>query len=346
MSGPPLRITYGPWGRSLAELAAAASAAERGGAQVVWAPELHRSATVSVAAMASATERAAVGTAIMLAFTRSPMTIALEAMDLDELSGGRFILGLGTGVQRLNELWHNARWGKPAAHLREVVRDVRAFWAAAARGEDVDLDGSYEPMHIKGYRRPFDQERVEIPIYLASMGPVMTRLVGEIGDGWISHELISPGFLRERIMPGLREGIAGSARNPNEFDVVVSAVCAVDQDRGVARRCAAGTVGFYASVRTYADFFDFHGFAEEQAHIIERFRSIGDAEGLADVVPGPMIDELTVSGTPEDLVAGLQRYEGLATSIKLTPPTHGVDEAQTRECQNWIIKAIAEYTGA
>jgi len=340
-----LRVTFGPWGRTLAELAEAAASAERAGAQVVWAPELHRSATVSVAAMARATRQVTVGTAIMLAFTRSPMTLALEAMDLDELSGGRFILGLGTGVQRLNELWHNARWGKPVPHLREVVRDVRAFWSAAARGRDIDLAGSYEPIRIKGYRRPFHQQREAIPIYLASMGPLMTRLAGEVGDGWISHELISPDFLSDQIMPGLREGITASERLDTDFDVVVSAVCSIDRDRAVARRRAAGTVGFYASVRTYSEFFAFHGLASEQERIIAEFRANGDAEALADVVPPRMIDELTISGTPEDLVAGLQRYEGLATSIKLTPPTHGIDEAATRECQEWIITAIAEYTG-
>ena len=346
MSESSLRISYGPWGRSLAEVADAASAAERAGADVVWAPELQRSATISAAVMARATERAKVGTAIMLSFTRSPMTIALEAMDLDEISGGRFILGLGAGVQRLNELWHNARWGKPVPHLREVVRDVRAFWTAVAQGADIDLEGRYEPMRIKGYRRPFDQQRVDIPIYLASMGPLMTRLAGEIGDGWISHELITPRFLSTQIRPALHEGRIGSDRAADEFEVVVSAVCAVHRDRAVARAYAAGTVGFYASVRTYADFFDFHGFAGEQKRIIEEFRRVGNAEALARHVPASMIDELTLSGTPEDLAAGLQRYEGLATSIKLTPPTHGIDESQTRECQSWIIQAIAEYTGS
>src|SRR5690606_19120882 len=120
--GGLVRITYGPWGETLEELAAAARAAEEAGAEVVWVPELHRSATVSAAAPAGAAATARVGTAIALAFARSPMVTALEALDLDELSGGRFVLGLGSGVKRLNEDWHNARWGKPVGHLRETVR--------------------------------------------------------------------------------------------------------------------------------------------------------------------------------------------------------------------------------
>src|SRR5690606_31230896 len=108
--------------------------------EVLWASELHRSATVTAAALAQGTRRARVGTAIALAFTRSPMITALEALDIDELSGGRFILGLGSGVQRLNELWHNARFGKPVPHLRETVRNIRHFWRTCTSGEEIALD--------------------------------------------------------------------------------------------------------------------------------------------------------------------------------------------------------------
>ena len=127
------------------EMVAAAQAAEAAGAEVLWVPELHRSATISAAAIAAATDQATVGTAIALAFTRSPMVTALEAMDLDEMTQGRFILGLGSGVQRLNELWHNARWGKPVGHMRETVRNIRVFIASARTGDTIDLEGEYEP---------------------------------------------------------------------------------------------------------------------------------------------------------------------------------------------------------
>ena len=100
-----LKITYAPWGETLAELVDAAQRAEKAGAEVVWVPELHRSATIAAAAMAAGTSTIGVGTAIALAFTRSPLITALEALDLDEMSNGRFILGLGSGVERLNQDW-------------------------------------------------------------------------------------------------------------------------------------------------------------------------------------------------------------------------------------------------
>ncbi|WP_433496490.1 LLM class flavin-dependent oxidoreductase [Sphaerimonospora sp. CA-214678] len=341
-----MRITYGPWGETLEELTEAARAAERAGAEVVWVPEMHRSAIVPAAALARSTESAAIGTAIALAFTRSPMVTALEALDVDEMSGGRFILGLGTGVQRLNEDWHNVRWGKPVGRLRETVGAIRHFWARCTSGEPILLDGEHAPMRIRGYRRPFPVVRSRIPIYLAAVGPAMTRLAAEIGDGWISHELCSPAYLAERILP---EVTAGLARTPGkgreDLDLVVSACCSVDADPRVARRRAAGLVGFYASVRSYTDFFAFHDLADEQAVVVETFRSGRGADHLGDVVPDRMVDAVTLAGTPGEVRARLAAYEGLADTVKLTPPTHGLPSADTRAAQQSIIQLIAEITG-
>jgi probable F420-dependent oxidoreductase len=340
------RISYGPWGETLDELTDAARRAERAGSSVVWCPEMHRSALVTAAAMGAATERCGVGTAVALAFTRSPMTLALEALDVDELTGGRFVLGLGSGVRALNERWHNATFGKPAPHLRETVRNVRAFWAAAGEGTPVDLGGEYEPFRLRGYRRPFAQVRRQLPIYLAGMGPAMTALAGETGDGWISHELCSPAHLRDRALPALRTGLRRAHRKRDELDVVVSALCAVDADPRRARRWAAGTVGFYASVASYADFFAFHGFGAEHHRVMTAFRAGASADELGDLVPDAMVDALALAGSPEQVTARLAGYRGLADTIKLTPPTHGVDAEESRTCQDQIIALIADLEGA
>jgi probable F420-dependent oxidoreductase len=340
-----VRITYGPWGETLAELCDAARRAEQAGAEVVWCPELHRSATVTAAAMGQATRRAQVGTAVALAFTRSPLTLALEALDLDELTGGRFLLGLGTGTRVLNERWHNARFGRPAPHLRETVRNLRELWANAGTGAPIELPGEYEPIRLRGYRRPFPQARPAVPVYLAAMGPALTRLAGEVADGWISHELCSPAYLREHAHPRLTAGLAVGGRKRAELDVVVSALCAVDPDEGRARRWAAGTVGFYASVATYRDFFAFHGFAAEQESVMAAFRAGAGADDLGPAVPDPVVEALTLSGTADQVRARLAGYDRLADTIKLTPPTHGLRAAESRACQEQIIELIADLTG-
>jgi probable F420-dependent oxidoreductase len=340
-----MRITFAPWGETLAELADAAVRAERAGAEAVWAPELHRSATVTAAALAQATSTAQVGTAIALAFTRSPMVTALEALDLDELSGGRFVLGLGTGVQRLNEDWHHARWGKPVGHLAETVRNIRALVAGATSGADIDLDGEFEPMRIRGYERPYPVARTAIPIYLAAMGPALTRLAGRTAQGWISHELCSPAFLRDRVLPEIDAGLATAGRERGEIDLVVSACCSVDPDPAAAIDRVRGHVGFYASVRTYADFFAFHGLAEDQQRVVDAFRAGSGAEHLAEVVTPAMVDAVTLNGDSDRVAAQLAAYEGLADSVKLSAPTHGLTPAQVRAGQDEVIALIATLTG-
>lgn len=340
-----MQVTYGPWGETLGELAAAAAAAEGAGARTVWASELHRSAVVSAAACAQATSTAKVGTAVALAFSRSPLLCALEAMDLDELSSGRFVLGLGTGTRRVVEDWHNGEWGKPASHLRETVGIVRRVTEAAGRGERVTVAGEWESIDLVGWRRPFAPVRSRIPVYLAGMGPGMTALAGEIGDGWISHELTSPGFLRARSLPALREGLDRRPDAVPDFDVVASMCCAVGDDPRQARRDAAGLVGFYASVRTYADFFAFHGYAAVAAVAVELRRAGASPDALADAVPDAMVEALCAAGGPDDVRRRLLELAEVVDTVKLTPPTHGLPPEATRAAQGAILELLADIGG-
>jgi probable F420-dependent oxidoreductase len=341
-----LSLTFAPWGESLAELVEVSRQAEAAGADVVWVPEMHRSATVTAAAVAAGTSTVGVGTAIALAFTRSPMITALEAMDLDELSGGRLRLGLGTGVQRVNEDWHNATWGKPVAHLRETVAVVREFIRSCTEGTPIEVEGEFESMRIKGYQRTYRRERDEVPVYLAGVGPAMLKLAGKVADGWISHELCSPRFVTEKVLPAINAGLDEAGRTRGDIDLVVSACAAVDEDGEKARRLAAGVVGYYATVRTYADFFEFHGFADEQAEIGRIFRETGvPSQKLAEHVPTDMANAFTVCGTPDEVRASLLAYEGVVDAVKLSPPTYGLAPEQTRAAQQQLLAVVADITG-
>ncbi len=335
-----LRITYAPWGETISELVDASQRAEKAGAEIVWVAELHRSATVAAAAIAAGTKTVGVGTAIALAFTRSPLITALEALDIDEMSGGRFILGLGSGVERLNQDWHNARWGKPVAHLRETVTIIRQILESSHLGNRMTFDGEFERIDIRGFTRPFIPARTDIPIYLAGMGPVMTKLAGEIGDGWISHELCSPRYLKEMLGPWLDEGRERGSRARKDFDVVVSAACAIDKDPKQAKRWAAGLIGFYATVKTFTDFFEFHGMLDQQNAVIEKFRSGVSSDDLGSIVPDMMVDALTLAGDADEVIKKIAGFEGLADTIKLSPPTHGLSNTIVRQAQNQIIEMI------
>lgn len=335
-----MRLSYAAWGDTQRELVQACVDAESAGFSEVWVSELSRSAFVPAAAIGAATSTVRVGTAIALAFVRSPMTTALSALDMDELTGGRFVLGLGSGVQRLNEDWHNARFGKAVPHLRETIGVVRAVVAGAHRGDPIEVPGEYEPIRLRGYRREYAPVREQIPIYVAAVGEHMTRLAGSIGDGWIGHELGSPAYLEQRILPNLWEGSARAGRARNDVDVVPSAVCTIDADGRQARRWAAGLVAFYATVRTYKEFFAFHGFEAECEAIRERFKA-GDHQGMIDACPDAMVDALTLAGTPDEVRAKLKEYERLADGIKLSPPTHLVPPEITRHAQAQILEVLA-----
>ena len=340
-----VRITCGPWGETLAELQDATRAAEEAGAEIAWFPEMHRSAPIAAAAAAAGTRRIGIGTGIALAFVRSPLATALEALDLDELSAGRFRLGLGSGVKRLNEDWHNARWGNPTAHLRETIGIVRQVVANATKGGELTVDGDWERLRMRGFRRPFPPARDRIPIYVAGMGPAMIALAGEVGDGFLSHELCSPRYLTERVLPRLRKGAARAGRALADLDVCVSACCSIDSDSRTAKRRAAGLVGFYASVRTYADFFGFHGLGEVHSRVSEAFRAGTPVDELGPLVDDAAVDALTLSGTPDEVRARLAAYDGLADSVKLTPPTHGLSNEETRAAQVQLYDLISDLGG-
>lgn len=337
-----MQLALGPWGASLHEMVGAAKAAEDAGFSSVWTAELHRSGFVPAAAIASQTSRIGIGTGIALAFVRSELTTALSALDLDDLSGGRFVLGLGTGVKRLVEDWHGATFGSPAAHLRETVGLIRRFVAESHLGAPIESSGEHHHIRLRGYERPWPPLRTDLPIYIAGVGPVMSRTAGEIGDGWIAHELGSPAFLAERILPNLDEGLRRSGRAPGDFTRVVSACCVPHSDPAQARRWAAGLVAFYASVRTYTDFFAFHGFGQEAVAVQQRFRE-GDVAGMVDACTDEMVDAFTFAGTPDHVRGRLRDYEGLADVVKLTPPTHHVPEEVTRLSQAAILEHLTAW---
>jgi probable F420-dependent oxidoreductase len=335
-----VKLALSPWGETIAEQVAASRAAEALGFDSVWTTELHRTPFVTAAAIACATSTIKVGSGIALAFVRSPMVTALTALDLDDISGGRFVLGLGPGVRRLNEDWHHAEYGHPAAHVAETVAVIRRFVGGAHSGEPIDFEGDYEPVRVRGYERPFAPVRPAIPVYLAAVGPAMLRLAGRVADGWISHELNSPAYLREKALPRLHEGLAQAGRSRSSLEVVASAVCMVDVDGRVARRRAAGLVAFYASVRSYAPFFEFHGFGEEARAVQARFKA-GDEAGMTAAVPDQMVDALALAGTPAEVRERLAAYEGLADVLKLSAPTHMVPAHVTRQAQHALLEIFA-----
>ena len=325
-------------GEDAAEIAAFARAAEDAGIARLWATELYRSATIPLAVAAGATERIELATGIALAFTRSPMVTALEALDLDDASDGRFTLGLGAGVRRLNASWHGAPYAPPVRRMREMVAAVRELMRALTSGRDARSEGRLYDIDVRGLRRAARPPRPEVPVWLAAVLPGMTRLAGEVADGFLDHPVTSPGWLREATLPELRAGAERAGRDLPEVGGAVICAASADDPEG-ARRAAAATVGFYATVRTYAGMFSELGFADRLTPIREAFMA-GDLGRLVDAVGPDMAEAFSASGTPAQVREKARAWEGLADRLWVSPPHHGQSPAAVAGWQAGILEAF------
>lgn len=335
----PLPVDIHLSGDTPEEIAATARAAEEAGLAGVWCPELHRSATISLAVAAAATERITLGTGIALAFTRSPMTLALEAMDLDELSDGRLALGLGAGVRRLNQRWHGAPYDPPVRRMRELIAAVRELIAAMAEGRDARSPGRLYDIAVVGFRRPGGGRRARIPVWLAAVLPGMTGLAGEVADGFLDHPITTPEWLEEVTLPSLRAGAARAGRDAPALAAAM--ICAAsDTDPEGALRAAALTVGFYATVRTYEPLFQLHGFDARLPAIRTAFMDRAEPARLAEVVGEDMARAFAAAGTSAEVRDRAGVYADRADRLWAATPHHLQDGDAVRRWQGGIRDAF------
>src|SRR5207302_2744377 len=169
---------------------------EAAGFESVWATEFYdRSATIALAAMAEATERIELGSAIAYAFGRTPLVLAAEARDLDELSGGRLTLGLGTGTRRMQQDWHGLDGEHPASRMEELIPLLRRLWRL--HEGPIEHDGRFYRVKVKPTAPPREPHRLDTPIFTAGVHARMIEAAGAVADGLIGHPLFSPQYVRE-----------------------------------------------------------------------------------------------------------------------------------------------------
>ncbi|MEW6146296.1 MAG: LLM class flavin-dependent oxidoreductase [Thermodesulfobacteriota bacterium] len=323
----------------ISDIALLARSAEEAGFDSVWATELYRTSFQQLAAAAHATSRIRLGTAVALAFVRSPLVTSLTALDLDEISNGRLILGLGTGARRTNELWHGIAHGRPVTRIRECIEAVRLITGGAHIGEPVEYKGEYYNISMKGYRRPFKPVRDKIPIYLAGVGSRMCRAAGETADGYLGHVVCSLRYLKEIVVPSLRDGLAMSGRDTGRFETASIITCAVSGDRKRAMHAARATIAFYATVRTYEAPFRLHGFEKETGMIRDAFFK-GDVESMIKCVTDDMVDAFAVVGNAEECRRKIEGYRELIDLPVLSAPHYYMDFDEVGEYQRAIFDAF------
>ena len=318
------------------ELAARAEAA---GFDSVWAPEFHNhSGALVLAAAALRTDSVELGTGIAWAFGRSPLLTAVTALDLDEMSGGRCILGLGTGTRRMRTDWLGAPAERPARRLRETVEAIRAVWAAAEAGA-VEYQGELVKLQVRPYGRA-GQARPAIPVYLAAVNEGMARTSGAIADGVVAHPMATARYIDEVMRPAIAEGAEREGREPGAIEVADWLLVAVSDDPDQAREDARRQIAFHATVRTYDRILDLHGFTGVAGQIRELWRSF-DLAGMTALVTDEMLERMAVAGTAGECREMVAARASSADRLLLGAPVVATDPGRMREYHDAIVETFA-----
>jgi len=312
MRVPSIVLSPGP----LRDQIQAAKWAEEAGFASVWTTEFHhRSATVPLGAIIQATSTIGVGTAIAYAFGRTPVVLAAEIRDLDELSDGRLRFGLGTGTKRMQQDWHGLDGEHPAPRMEELLPLVRKLWRLH-EGPQAS-EGRFYRVNVKPTVPVDPPLRAEVPLLMAGVNPRMIQAAGRVSDGLVGHPLFTASYIEHVVRPALAEGAARAERSSPPL--VGYLTCCVDDDGDVARQQAAAVIAFNSTVKTYQGIHEHHGFLGEVAAIREAWKQ-GDFPGMIAAVSREMIDTIALAGTPDEVRDRYEERAAVYDDVLLWPP--------------------------
>jgi probable F420-dependent oxidoreductase len=320
-------------------VAETAVAAEAAGFDAAWTPEFYtRSAVVTLAQMAARTSRCAVGTSIAYATGRSPLVLATEARSLDEISGGRLVLGLGTGTRRMMEDWHGVDPDAPAARMEELVPLLRRLWRL--HEAPVEHDGRFYRCRVTPTAETSAPVRDDIPVYTAGVNARMVQVAGRVADGLLGHPLFSARYVDEVVQPALAEGKRHAGREEAHVELVGIVICSVADNADQARREAAAQLAFYAAPKTYGKLLEASGFGVAGEAIRAAFAK-RDFAGMAAAVPDEMVDEMAAAGTAGEVRNRLERAAEVFDHVVVYPPSFGLTDERCEELAATLVEELA-----
>ena len=331
---PDLGIVVGGDLRALPDLA---RRAEEAGYESVWVAETARTAFVQAALVAQATSHVLVGTAVALAFPRSPAITAMAARDLAELSEGRFVLGLGSQVKRVNEQRFSVPFEHPAPKMAEAVEVIRQV-LGSFDGSAPDHRGRFYTVTMA----PFPgagPPPAPVPIYVAAVNRLMAEAAGRVADGVSGHPMTSPRWVTEVLRPAVEKGAREAGRDPAAVNVTTNLLTQVDHDGDRAKREAAMQIGFYATTRTYAPVLAMHGLEDRVGPLRKAFVK-GDLAAMSELAL-PMVDSLAAAGTPDEVRERVEAFHGVADRVILGSAWVGPSPDRVRESFDLLVETFA-----
>lgn len=304
--------------------------AERLGVDSVWVPEFWGyDALAPIAAAAAVTDRIRLASGIVQLGTRTPAMLAMTALSLQRISEGRFILGLGTSGPQVMEGWHGVPFSKPMTRTRETIEIIRMVMS----GERLRYDGDVYQLPLadgQGRALRCAAPPVEVPIYIASLGPKNLHLTGELAQGWIGNSFFCQ--TADTFFDSLRSGATSAGRSFGELDLTVSVGVEITDDvEEAGRRHAEGfafTFGAMGSASTnfYNDAFTRQGWGDAVAEV-QRLWLAGDREAAAAAVPTEIGLQQNLIGPPHEVKRRLRDYRDCGvTTLRLAPAGDTLDE--------------------
>lgn len=314
----------GTTGGDAAAVSEQVEAAQRLGFDGVWSTEVNRDPFLPLAIASAQATGLQLGTAVAVAFARSPMTTAAAANDLQSLSGGRFVLGLGSQIRPHIERRFSMPWSDPVGRMREYILALQAIWHSWSTGARLDFRGEYyrhtlmTPMFVPephGHGAP--------PILLAAVGPRMTTLAAESADGLILHSFTSARYLREITLPTVEAGLRVSDRPRDRFMVCYPGLVATGStaeafDRAVSR--VREQVAFYGATPAYRGVLDLHGLGDLHAEL-HQLSKAGAWTAMTGLIDDEVLTTFAVVGEPEQAGRRISaRFGGLVERFTLSTP--------------------------
>jgi len=270
---------------------------------------------------ASTTSRVTLETRVTIAFPRSPMVLAYSARDLQDFSGGRFRLGLGTQVKGHIQRRFSTEWDSPGPRMREYVQSLHAIWGAWQTGERLEYHGKYYNFSLMTpFFNPGRSEQPEPPVFISAVNPYNCRVAGEVCDGVALHPLTTPKYLKEVINPNIADGAARSGRDPKSVNLSNSSFVITGPNQAAInakKEAVKKQIAFYCSTRSYSKILDVQGFQDLGVWLHEMSLK-QQWDQMAELITDEILDAFAVVGGYSE-IPGLmkERFDGLLDEVVL-----------------------------
>jgi probable F420-dependent oxidoreductase len=320
---------------------------EAHGFDAAWVSETGQESVVQATVCLTATSRIDVGTNITLAFPRSPTVTAMQAWDLNELSGERFILGLGSQVKRIIEERFSSAFDRPARRMAEYVQAMQAVWDME-RGGDATFDGEiYRVLRPGLAGRGRAKDRPVPRTYVAAVGPLMTAAAATHADGMLGHPFTSLRYLTGDVIPRVEEALAAAGRPRADFTVAQGVILCIAEDREVAVREAKAQIAFYGTTPNYLPVFASHG----DEHLMDEYRRVfvatdRDLDAMVAAVSDEVMDRYAIAGTPDEVRDRVAEFEQHVDHLILGGAWYGVPQQRMAENLWAVLETFGRSTTA